>query len=70
MNAAGIESKAETGGCHTLLTDQPAGVTEAPNLTDSVYYLYNNTGSTKQPVVSFGTAAGAAAQTWCRPDGL
>jgi len=28
-----------------MLTDR-AGVTEAPNLTDSVYYLYNNTGNT------------------------
>jgi len=32
MNAADIESIAETRGCHTLLTAIPAEVTEAPNL--------------------------------------
>jgi len=66
MNAAGIYDMAETGGCHSLLTAIPAEVTEAPNLSDTAYYLFYSTGSTKDGVVSIGTAAGAAAQTWCR----
>jgi len=58
MNAAGTYDMAETGGCHSLLTAIPAEVTEAPNLSDTVYYLYNSTGSTTKPVVNIGTAAG------------